>query len=331
MDQDQDGLLEHLRTVTVFGDDLHKPTPAPTPVAAAPKIPKPKVKRVKKGKRLRFAPGPATLDALLRTAFYEFSLVTYLMIRIIIRTGIREAELVGQPPSEAICHCHACKAKRMSGIAPENCNHQACVEWRNSGIPPEHARKSLPGLRPKDIDPSGQRIMIYGKGWASATAEGHAPEDQPIDPDTLHYLRDYIDTNKIPTDARLFPISTPENSTWTLRQIVRKVSLKARLHQIPCPVYSYLLNSQGGKELRYDPKATCNCPQVPNADKISPHRLRASFITQTHRKLGDLDKTRRLARHTPKSVAVTIGYIDLDKEELQKDYKDIFKPPPPSV
>ncbi|MCJ7455249.1 site-specific integrase [Candidatus Bathyarchaeota archaeon] len=304
------------------------PPPPPAPPTGSPK----KGRKGKRGQRWKGAPGDVVLDALLRTAFYEFAIRVYLMLRIIIRTGIREAELVGQPPSLAYCRCHACRSKRSgttptsSGKAPKGCKHKACQEWRKSGIPPDHPRKPLPGLRPRDIDYSGKRIMIHGKGWANEASPGHAPEDQPIDPDTLAYLRDYIEVNKIPKEERLFPISTPEGSTRELQRIVKEVALKARLHQIPCPVYSIILNDKGERELRYDPKATCNCPPIPNADKISPHRLRAAFITQTYRKLKDLEKTRRLARHTKKSVSVTIGYIDLDKEDLQKDYEGIFKP-----
>lgn len=60
--------------------------------------------------------------------------------------------------------------------------------------------KTHPGLRAEDIDFQREKLMIYGKGWATGKVP---PREQPIDKTTLGLLKQLVETKKI--QGKLFP------------------------------------------------------------------------------------------------------------------------------
>ena len=110
------------------------------------------------------------------------------------------------------------------------------------------------------------------------------PMEQPIDTRTLERIREYVELYHIPKNGKLFDISTRHT-----RHLIKKIALKA---------------------------------SIPNAEYMSPHRLRAFFVTHIIEKF-DVETARRLARH--KSIASTQRYSFLAMEKVQERYDSAFE------
>lgn len=108
--------------------------------------------------------------------------------------------------------------------------------------------------------------------------------EQPIDAVTLKMVEEYVRSHNIPQEGKLFDIS-PRYA----RYIVKQAAVKAG---------------------------------VPNAESLSPHRLRAFFITRIIENY-DIETARRLARH--KDIRSTQKYSFLAIEKIQQRYESIFE------
>jgi len=113
------------------------------------------------------------------------------------------------------------------------------------------------------------------------------PKEQPIDSTTLTLIRQHAGLLKI-TSGKLIELSTRQ-----VRNIVKGIAREA---------------------------------QVAHADQLSPHRLRAFFISEVAYEY-DLLKARDLARHS--DIRTTQRYVflsDRRKKKLQNDYEKLFDP-----
>jgi len=109
-----------------------------------------------------------------------------------------------------------------------------------------------------------------------------APEIHPVSKETLKILREYLLKHEI-IRGKIFKLSTR-----TVRHIVKEIALKA------VPRYG-----------RY----------------ISPHRLRAFYITMLVDKYG-IAKAREMARHS--DISVTQIYYTVSEEEKRRMAEDVF-------
>jgi len=110
------------------------------------------------------------------------------------------------------------------------------------------------------------------------------PIEQPIDGRTLEMIRKYVELYHTPRNGKLFDLSTRHT-----RHLIKKIALKAG---------------------------------ISNAEHMSPHRLRAFFVTHIIEKF-DVETARRLARH--KSIASTQKYSFLAMEKVQERYDSAFE------
>jgi len=111
------------------------------------------------------------------------------------------------------------------------------------------------------------------------------PKEQPADSTTLQVLKEYAETSKL-TSGKLIQLTTRQ-----VRNIVKEVAIEV---------------------------------QVPHATFMSPHRLRAFFISEVAYEY-DILKARDLARHS--DVRTTQRYVflsDKRKKKLQDDYEKLF-------
>ena len=111
------------------------------------------------------------------------------------------------------------------------------------------------------------------------------PKEQPCDHNTLEFLRQYMNEKGIKA-GKLFP----DWYTRRHRRFIKSLALRAK---------------------------------VAHAKDMSPHRLRAHFVTRVIRETnGNIVLARDLARHA--SARTTEKYIFLMTEETDEAYRNVF-------
>jgi len=151
--------------------------------------------------------------------------------------------------------------------------------------------KKQPGLHLKHIDFKRKMLIIYGKGWASGK---RPPEEQPIDSGTLEMIKEYIKKRGI-KKGKLFDLSTRQ-----IQRIVKETAIKA--------------------ENKF--KEGEKWEAIPEAKLMSPHRLRAFFITEMINRFG-IARAKFFARHT--DIRLTQRYDFPRKIDLLKQYESVFE------
>jgi integrase len=126
--------------------------------------------------------------------------------------------------------------------------------------------------------------------YGKGWASGRSPpREQPIDTRTLELLRKYIEQPKA-KEGKLIELSTRQ-----VRRIIKQIGILAK---------------------------------VPHAESMSPHRLRAFYITHVADKYGIL-AAKELAGHADIRTTQRYVFINPDrKKELQKNYEELFETRP---
>lgn len=236
-------------------------------------------------KRLLFAPAREHVAKMLSATK---TLRDQLVIRIPAFVGLREAELVGA----------------MRYLIKKNGEFLTYINKRGKTkrylfITPQKAEQFLAKLQkdPADryeivpVEIPGLRVEDVNFEACTFRIHGKGwltgikpPVIQPVDQGTITLIKDYIAREGV-KKGRIFDLST--------RQVQRIV------------------------------KATARLAGVPNAEAMSPHRLRAFYITEVyHQTKGNLLVAQRLARHA--NSRETQRYIFLGQEELEKAVQEIF-------